>query len=91
MNERKPACASPAEIEAELTAVVLAFIERWLGPKKKPHAGRARRRWWRYRRAMRNLVPEDVRRGNDGESAIVALTRAGLKIKTAKRQAKFLA
>ena len=35
MNERKPACASPAEIEAELTAVVLAFIERWLGPKKR--------------------------------------------------------
>lgn len=34
MNERKPACASPAEIEAELTAVVLAFIERWLGPKR---------------------------------------------------------
>jgi hypothetical protein len=29
---------SAEAIEAELQAVVEAFIERWLGPAKKPHA-----------------------------------------------------
>ena len=28
---------TPSEIEAELQAIVLAFVERWIGPKN-PHA-----------------------------------------------------